>query len=100
MPRRSQTPDARPRTDQPLPYVLTPGELRAIVGLGSSRCAARQKAGCYRELQLEAVDGVVRYSGLRVERWLRGEVLEARPPLRAAGRSPGSRGRALGGRAG
>ena len=95
MPRRSQTPDARPRTNEPLPYVLTPGELRAIVGLGSSRFAALQKAGCYRELQLEAVDGVVRYSGLRVERWLRGEVLEARPLLRAARRSHGSRVRAL-----
>ena len=84
--------DARLRTNEPLPYVLTPGELRALLGLGSSRFFVLQRQGAFDALRLDAIDGVRRYSGLLVERYLRGERVEpARRWLRKAERSHASR---------
>lgn len=59
--------------DQPLPSVMTPGELMRVVNLRHSAFCKNQKAGKYRHLEVSRPTGNQRYSGYLVDRFRRGE---------------------------
>lgn len=60
---------------EPLPSVLTPGQLMQVMGLGHTQFTKNQNAGLYRRLEVTQPIGNQRYSGLLVDKWRRGEPL-------------------------
>ena len=59
--------------DEPLPALLTPGQLMSVLQLKHSRFCALAKAGKFRFLEVSRPLGRAKYSGELVRRYIAGE---------------------------
>ncbi len=65
--------------DRPFPALLTDAQLREVLGVSWSTFYRLKKLGRFRALLVQPVlTATPRYSGLLVERWVKGELLSTR----------------------
>jgi hypothetical protein len=60
------------RVGEPLPVLMTPMQLRAVLQLGRSRFFAQQRAGLFRRFEVAGAIGHAKYSGLKVQQFVSG----------------------------
>jgi hypothetical protein len=64
--------------DKPLPSLLSPRQLWAVVGGCESGFYKKQQLGLFKRFEVDQPIGEHRYSGRLVDAWRRGEPVDAR----------------------
>jgi hypothetical protein len=59
--------------DQPMPALMTPGQLMAVLQMKYSRFCRLQRAGAFKFLEVTRPLGRARYSGRLVQQYVNGE---------------------------